>query len=254
LTDDLALAERAARAAGAVLLERYRGPLRGLGTKSSETDPVSEADREAERGVRELLAAERPEDGLLAEEGSRSESESGRRWIVDPLDGTVNYLYGFPAWGVSVALEDAAGVAVGVVLDPLRDEAFRVVRGGGAELSGEPLRVRRPERLDRALVATGFDYLPQRRAAQAEVARRVLPAVRDLRRAGAAALDLAWLAAGRLDGYYERGLKPWDWAAGRLLVEEAGGAVADLPGEPRGLVAAHPELLPALRELVSGTT
>jgi len=251
LTDDLALAERAARAAGAVLLERYRGPLRGLGSKSSETDPVSDADREAERVVRELLEAERPDDGLLAEEGSQSEAASGRRWIVDPLDGTVNYLYGFPAWGVSVALEDAEGVAVGVVLDPLRDEAFRAVRGGGAELAGEPLRVRERDRLDRALVATGFAYLPERRELQAEVARRVLPRVRDLRRAGAAALDLAWLAAGRLDAYYERGLNPWDWAAGRLLVEEAGGKVADLPGEPHGLVAAHPALLPALRELVA---
>jgi myo-inositol-1(or 4)-monophosphatase len=162
-----------------------------------------------------------------------------------------NYLYGFPVWGVSVALEDARGLAAAVVLDPLRDEAFRAVRGGGAELAGEPLRVRRCERLDRALVATGFGYRAERRAAQAEVVRRVLPRVRDLRRAGAAALDLAWLAAGRIDGYYERDLNPWDWAAGRLLVEEAGGAVADLPGEPHGLVAAHPDLLPALRELVA---
>jgi myo-inositol-1(or 4)-monophosphatase len=164
-----------------VLLGRYGGPVAGLARKSSATDPVSDADRAAETAIRELLAAERPEDGLLAEEGSRAEAASGRRWVVDPLDGTVNYLYGF----------------------------------------------------------------------QAEVVRRVLPRVRDIRRAGAAALDMAWLAAGRLDGYYERGLNPWDWAAGRLLVEEAGGAVADLPGQPPGLVAASPALLPALRELVA---
>jgi fructose-1,6-bisphosphatase/inositol monophosphatase family enzyme len=201
--------------------------------------------------VRELLAAARPEDGLLAEEGSRAEAASGRRWIVDPLDGTVNYLYGFPAWAVSVALEDAEGTAVGVVYDPLRRETFRAERGRGCELNGEPMRVRGGAELARALVATGFSYERERRAAQAEVVRRVLPSVRDIRRAGAAALDMAWLAAGRIDGYWERGLKPWDWAAGRLLVQEAGGAVAELPGEPRGLVAANPALLPALAELVA---
>jgi myo-inositol-1(or 4)-monophosphatase len=251
LTNDLALAERAARAAGAALVERFGGPARGVGSKSSETDLVSDADREAERIVQELLAAERPDDGLLGEEGARSEAASGRSWIVDPLDGTINYLYGFPAWCVSVALDDGRGVAVGVVFDPLRNEAFRAVRGGGAELDGEPLRVGEVDRLDRALVATGFSYRPERRAAQAETVRGLLPRVRDIRRAGAAALDLAWLAAGRVDGYYERGLNAWDWAAGRLLVKEAGGAVQDLPGEPHGLVAANHTLLPALRELVA---
>ena len=251
MTDDLELAERAARAAGAALLERFGGPARGLGSKSSETDPVSDADREAERIVQELLAAERPDDGLLGEEGAHSRAASGRSWIVDPLDGTVNYLYGLPAWCVSVALDDGRGVAAGVVFDPLRDEAFRAVRGEGAELGGEPLRVREADRLDRALVATGFSYLPERRAAQAETVRALLPMVRDIRRAGAAALDLAWLAAGRLDGYYERGLNPWDWAAGRLLVEEAGGVARDLPGEPHGLVAANPALLLRLAELVA---
>jgi myo-inositol-1(or 4)-monophosphatase len=251
LTEDLALAERAARLAGAALLRRYGGPARGLDSKSSETDLVSDADREAEGLISKLLAAERPDDGLLAEEGARSAAASGRRWIVDPLDGTVNYLYGFPAWCVSVALEDDEGLAVGVVHDPLREETFRAVRGGGTELNGEPVLVRERDGLERALVATGFGYLPERRELQAEVVRRVLPRVRDLRRAGAAALDLAWLAAARLDGYYERGLNPWDWAAGRLLVTEAGGAVDDLPGEPHGLVAASPALLAELAELVA---
>jgi myo-inositol-1(or 4)-monophosphatase len=234
-----------------VLLDRYHRPVAGLARKSSLTDPVSDADRAAEEAVRDLLAAERPEDGLLAEEGSRAEAASGRRWVVDPLDGTVNYLYGFPAWCVSVALEDEQGGVVGVVHDPLHGETFRAERGRGCELNGEAVVVRTCERPETALIATGFAYAPDRRAAQAEVVGRVLPRVRDIRRAGAAALDLAWLAAGRLDGYYERGLNPWDWAAGRLLVEEAGGAAVELPGDPPGLVAASRALLPALAELVA---
>jgi myo-inositol-1(or 4)-monophosphatase len=240
-----------------VLLSWVGRPPEGLGRKTSETDLVSDADREAERAIRELLAAERPNDGLLAEEGSRSEGASGRRWVVDPLDGTINFLYGFPAWAVSVALEDPHGVAVGIVHDPSRDETFRAARGKGASVrrnataDPEALRVRERQELDQALVATGFSYEPVRRAAQAGVVRRLLPRVRDIRRAGAAALDLAWLAAGRLDAYYERGLRHWDWAAGRLLVEEAGGSVEPLPGTPPGLVAAGtPELLRSLRELV----
>jgi myo-inositol-1(or 4)-monophosphatase len=140
---------------------------------------------------------------------------------------------------------------VGVVHDPLREETFRAARGAGCFLNGSAVHVRERAELSRALVATGFGYDPERRATQAEIVRRVLPQVRDIRRAGAAALDLSWLAAGRLDGYFERGLSAWDWAAGRLLVEEAGGAVAELPGEPSGLVAANPQLLPALAELVN---
>ena len=199
--------------------------------------------------IQELLTAERPEDGLLAEEGAQSEGTSGRRWIVDPLDGTVNFLYGFPVWGVSVALEDEEGMAVGVVYDPTRDETFRAVRGEGADLNGRPLRVRERHELRAALIATGFSYDPERRAAQAELIARMLPEVRDIRRAGAAALDLAWLAAGRVDGFLEHGLKPWDSAAGKLLVEEAGGVTEWLPGDPPGLAAAGtPEVLGALVE------
>jgi myo-inositol-1(or 4)-monophosphatase len=212
---------------------------------------VSDADREAERAIRELLEAERPEDGLLGEEGSRQAGESGRRWVVDPLDGTVNYLYGIPQWCVSVALEDAEGVLAGVVLDPVREELFTADRGGGAWLNGEPAHVRDGVELERALVGTGFSYEPRHRAEQAEVVGRLLPLVRDIRRAGSAALDLAWVSAGRLDGFYERGVKPWDWAAGRLLVEEAGGATRDLPGEPYGLVAAGPALADPLAALVT---
>jgi myo-inositol-1(or 4)-monophosphatase len=253
---DLDLAERAARAAGEVLLSYYGRAPEGLGSKSSDTDLVSDADREAERTVRELLAAERPGDGLLAEEGSRSESESGRRWIVDPLDGTINFLYGFPAWAVSVALEDGDGLVAGVVHSPVHGETFCALRGEGASLlagsARERLRVRETRELAGALVATGFSYEPPRRAQQADVMRELLPRARDIRRAGAAALDLAWLAAGRVDAYFERGLNEWDWAAGRLLIEEAGGSCVWLEGEWPGMAAAAtPELLAELQPLVA---
>jgi fructose-1,6-bisphosphatase/inositol monophosphatase family enzyme len=220
---------------------------------------VSDADRAAESAIVELLRRERPEDGLLGEEGTAAGGSSGRRWVVDPLDGTTNYLYGFPVWAVSVAVEDSDGPLAGVVLDPERAELFSAARGEGAFVqaaafevtpSRRPLRVREGADLGGSLIATGFAYESERRRDQAATLATVLPAVRDIRRAGAAAIDLAWVAAGRLDGYYERGLKPWDWAAGRLLVTEAGGAVAELPGEPLGLAAAAPGLLPELAELL----
>jgi myo-inositol-1(or 4)-monophosphatase len=252
VSSDLELAERAARAAGEVLMSYYGRPAEGLGWKSSDTDLVSDADREAERVVRELLEAERPGDGLLAEEGSHVETESGRRWVVDPLDGTINFLYGYPAWAVSIALEDGDGVLVGVVYDPVRPELFAAVRGGGAALNGEAIQVTGRTELARAMVATGFSYEAERRAGQAELLLRVLPRVRDIRRPGAAALDLCLVAAGRVDAFYERGLNRWDEAAGRLIVEEAGGVVKDLQGEPAGVVAAgSPELLADLYALVS---
>jgi myo-inositol-1(or 4)-monophosphatase len=251
LNPDLELAERAARAAGEVLLAYYGREPEGLDWKSSETDLVSDADREAERTIRELLHAERPDDGLLAEEGSQSDGDSGRRWIVDPLDGTINFLYGFPAWAVSIALEDSDGLAVGVVHSPVHRETFFAVRGEGARLGDRSLRVRNRSELSRAMVATGFSYEPERRAEQAEVMRRLLPRARDIRRAGAAALDLAWVAAGRVDAFYERGLKAWDLAAGQLLVEEAGGTVMALDGTPPGVIAAASrELLDDLAALV----
>lgn len=252
MSPDLELAERAARAAGEVLMSYYGMAPEGLASKSSATDPVSDADREAERVIRELLEAERPDDGLLGEEGSRIEGEHGRRWIVDPLDGTVNFLYGLRAWGVSIALEDASGLAVGVVFNPVSGECFAAQRGEGATLDGRRLHVTDRRSLDRAMVSTGFSYEAERRAEQAQVLVRLLPRIRDLRRAGAAALDLAYVAAGRVDAFYERGLKPWDEAAGRLLVHEAGGVTADLEGEPHGVVAAAtPELLAELVPLVA---
>jgi myo-inositol-1(or 4)-monophosphatase len=249
---DLELAERAARAAGEVLMSYFGRAAEGLASKTSPTDPVSDADREAERTIRELLLREHPDDGLLGEEGSRSSSESGRTWIVDPLDGTVNFLYGLRAWAVSIALEDPDGLAAGVVFNPVSGECFSAVRGEGSRVNGQPLRVTECPTLDRAMVATGFSYEADRRREQAQLLVELLPRIRDLRRAGAAALDLAFVAAGRVDAFYERGLKQWDEAAGRLLVREAGGVVADLDGEPHGVVAAAtPTLLEELREMVA---
>jgi len=232
-------------------MKRFGAPAHGVDVKSSSTDMVSDADREAEEAIVDVLQAERPDDGILGEEGTEEDAASGRRWVIDPLDGTTNFLYGFPAWAVSVAVEDADGVTCGVVFDPNRDELFAAERGSGATLNGEPIRVREGASLERALIATGFGYDADRRARQADVLREVLPAVRDVRRAGAAALDLSWVAAGRLDGYWERGLHRWDWAAGRLLVTEAGGEVRDLPDDPHGLVAAEPALIGPLADLVA---
>jgi myo-inositol-1(or 4)-monophosphatase len=218
--------------------------------KSSRTDLVSDADRDAEAAITRLVAAERPDDGLLAEEGSESEASSGHRWVIDPLDGTTNFLYGLLDWSVSIALEDGEGPAVGVVFDPVQEELFSAIRGEGARLGGERLAVSGCDSLDRALVATGFAYEPDRRTRQAEVLVRALPRIRDIRRAGGAALDLCSVAAGRVDGFYERGLKHWDRAAGGLIVTEAGGVLRDLPGEPPGLVAAGPAIVDELEALV----
>ena len=253
MPSDLELAERAARAAGEVLLSYYGRPPEGIDAKSSETDLVSDADREAERVIRELLEAERPEDGLIAEEGSRSESASGRRWIVDPLDGTINFLYGFPAWGVSIALEDPEGLALGVVLRPGAGRSCSrpcAARAPRSTASRSECRAARswPGRWWRPASRTSRSGAPGRRSCS----RAMLPRVRDIRRVGAAALDLCLVAAGRVDAFYERGLKRWDEAAGRLIVVEAGGVVAELGGEPAGLVAAgSPELLSELLGLVS---
>jgi myo-inositol-1(or 4)-monophosphatase len=250
----LAVAEEAARAAGRLLDERYGGPGRGVQAKSSPTDPVSEADLAAERVLRAVIAARRPGDAVLGEEGGQREpGETGLRWVVDPLDGTVNFLFGIPQWAVSVACEDAEETLVGVVHDPLRGETFAARRDGPATRDGEPVEASRRDDLATALVATGFAYDASVRAGQARVAAQVLPRVRDLRRMGSAALDLAWTACGRYDAYYERALNPWDLAAGALLCRRTGLEVRPLPERgslPTGLLAAPPALADALMELV----
>jgi myo-inositol-1(or 4)-monophosphatase len=247
----LEVAEEAARVAGGLLAERF-GRKVAVVAKSTPTDLASEADLAAERAIRELLGERRPGDQLLGEEegGAAGPLEPGVvRWVFDPLDGTINYLFGIPQWCVSVACEDAEGELAGVVFDPLRDELFCATRSSGPLLNGDPVEVGRPRPLPEALVVTGFAYDAALRARQAEVVAALLPEARDVRRMGSAALDMAWLAAGRYDVYYERSVKPWDVAAGRLLCRRAGLEVRDLPardGLPYGLMAGRSELLDEL--------
>jgi myo-inositol-1(or 4)-monophosphatase len=240
--DLLAIAHEAAAAAADVLLPRF-GSERALRSKSSPTDLVSEADIAAERAVHEILAARRPADGVLGEESTGDAAGStGLRWVVDPLDGTTNFLYGLPQWCVSVAVTDDGGRALaGVVLDPVREETFAATADGPATLNGEPVHASQLADLSEALVATGFGYEAEVRAGQAQTMAGVLPRVRDIRRAGSAALDLAWAAAGRLDAYFERGVKVWDYTAGLLVAERAGLSSWHLPesdGAPAGLLVA----------------
>jgi myo-inositol-1(or 4)-monophosphatase len=201
------LAESVAREAGALLLEAFTGPELRVSAKSTPTDLVSEADHAAEHLIRERLAAARPHDGVLGEEGGDHQGTSGVHWVVDPLDGTVNFLFGVPQWAVSIAAEDEHGTLIGVVYDPLRNELFAAEREGAATLDGRPITASTKQDMATALVGTGFGYDAEVRRAQAVVAARLLPLVRDLRRFGSAAIDLAWTACGRLDAYYEHGLQ-----------------------------------------------
>jgi myo-inositol-1(or 4)-monophosphatase len=249
----LNLAEDAARRAGELLLDRFSRPASGVGSKTTPTDLVSDADRASERLLLEIVAEQRPGDGVLAEESGDAESSSGLRWVIDPLDGTVNFLFGIPIWSVSIAVEDSAGALVGVVHDPNRNETFTAERGSGARLNGAPIEVNHEAEAGTALVGTGFSYDPSARAAQAEVLRRVLPSVRDIRRPGSAAIDLAYVACGRLDGFFESVMEPYDRAAGALLIVEAGGVVSNLPsplGGSSGVIAGAPQLHGQLERLV----
>jgi myo-inositol-1(or 4)-monophosphatase len=253
----LALAASAARAAGNLLLDRFGGTQSGLASKSTRTDLVSDADRDAEALITGMLRAARPDDALLAEEGGAEEGASGVRWLVDPLDGTVNYLWGVPHWSVSIAARDGAGDLAAVVHDPCRDETFTAVRGGPARRGDDALTLSPSSDVAEALLGTGFAYAADERARQAATLEALLPRVRDIRRFGSAALDLAWVAAGRLDAFYETGLSDWDWAAGAMLVREAGGTVHRLvrDGRPPGILAARPGLhapIAALIDTVGG--
>lgn len=249
----LELATKAARRAGDLLIERFREPARGIESKSTPTDLVSDADRDAEAIIVETIRGERPDDGILGEEGGREVSGSGLRWVIDPLDGTVNFLFRIPVWCVSIAVEGEDRTRVAVVYDPCRDELFSAMKGFGAWLNGRPTQVTGASDLADALIGTGFAYDAAAREIQARRLPRVLPRVRDIRRAGSAALDLASVACGRLDGFFEAPMNPWDKAAGVLLVEEAGGLVAELSApldDAHGVIAAGPQLFESLRELV----
>lgn len=251
----LAVARVAARAAADELRPRFGHHQAGVQTKSTPTDPVSEADLAAEEAIRQVLGRLRPQDAILGEEGGQTDGSGELRWVIDPLDGTVNFLFGVPQFAVSVACEDRRGAVVGVVLDPVRDECFSATRTGEAQLNGLPITASERGDLSTALVATGFAYDAAVRARQAEVITGILPRVRDIRRAGAAALDLGWCACGRYDAYFERGLKQWDYAAGALIAARAGLTVRPLAGGddgPAGLLAAPPALVDELEELVLG--
>lgn len=222
----------AAHHSGRILVASVTGARAEIGTKSTGTDMVTEMDRASERLVEQAIRDRRPGDALIGEEGASITGSSGVRWIVDPLDGTTNYLYTIPAYAVSIAAEVDGEVAVGVVHDPSHAETFSAIRGEGAYLGADRLSVDGAPPLAEALVGTGFSYDPRRRTWQASVLAGLLGEVRDVRRFGAAALDLCWVAAGRLDVFYERGLNLWDYAAGALIAAEADACVGDLDGGP----------------------
>jgi len=247
------LAERVAREAGALLLDGLGRARVEVSTKTTGTDMVTEMDRAAEALITKGLLGPRPDDGILGEEGAHRIGTTGVGWVVDPLDGTTNYLYGLPGFNVSIAAEVDGQAAVGVVFDVIRHELFSAVRGQGSTRNGEPIHGSQATNLSRALVGTGFSYEAERRRRQAEVLVHVLPRVRDIRRQGAAALDLCSVACGRLDGYYEQGLAPWDLAAGSLIATEAGAVVTDFTGVAAtagAVVAAAPGIADALRHLL----
>ena len=272
----LALAVAVAREAGDLLADRHGRP-EIVGTKTSPTDVVTEMDQAAERLIRARISAERPDDAILGEEGGQTGGDTPVRWIVDPLDGTVNYLYGLPDWAVSIAAEVGGQVVAGTVCVPRRDALYGAVAGGGAwlaALSGSlpsfsgksheshdvpadrrPLACTADIPLSRALIATGFGYERGRRVVQGQVLSAVLPRVRDIRRNGACSVDLCSVAAGNVDGYFERGVQYWDIAAGTLIAREAGAVVGGLAGKPAGpsmTIGAGQALFAELHDLLLG--
>jgi myo-inositol-1(or 4)-monophosphatase len=268
----LEVAVAAARMAGERLARRARaGAESSVSSKSTPTDLVSEADLDSEHAIREFLRGRRPHDGFIGEESdARAQpGESGYSWVVDPLDGTVNFVFGIPQWCVSVAVRDERGTVAGAIYDANRDELFCARRDGPARLSGADgeselrgrVRTVTPSAsasaghaLSSAMVATGLYYDAHVREAQGKVLERLVGQVRDIRRFGSAALDLAWTAAGRYDAYFERGVKQWDVAAGALICERAGLRILELPEHPNlpwGILVAPEELAQRLFELVA---
>ncbi len=226
-------------------------------TKSSSTDVVTEFDRASEALIVAGIRAARPGDGIVGEEGTATVGTSGIHWLIDPIDGTTNFLYGLPGYAVSIAVrasvDDPADTLVGVVYVPTTGELFTATSGGGAFLNGEPIRCSATIDLSLALVGTGFSYQPERRSRQARRVATMIPHVRDIRRFGAAAPDLCYVAAGRLDVYFEEFLGPWDLAAGELIAREAGcrtGAIDGGPARPSSVLVANPALFDPARQLI----
>ncbi|MFG1942776.1 inositol monophosphatase family protein [Nonomuraea sp. NPDC048826] len=253
----LRLAEDIAREAGDMLLAKRPAMSTGaadIQTKSSPTDVVTVLDRASEQLIRERILAVRSGDRILGEEEGDRPGETDVRWVVDPIDGTVNFLYGLADWAVSIAVEVRGRVVAGVVNVPSRGEVFTAAAGEGAWLGGERLRCNPAVPLGQALVATGFGYDAARRAAQAEVLTGVLPRVRDIRRGGSCAVDLCSVACGRVDAYYERGVNYWDYAAGGLVAVEAGAVIGGLDGRPHDselTLCAAPGLFEDMHDLLA---
>lgn len=255
LAGELEVAAAAANAAGGILRSNFGGEQKVR--FKGEVDLVTEIDEQAERKIGEMLRQAFPAYGMLAEEGGSSPGAGEYRWIVDPLDGTSNYAHGLPIFCVSIALERDGETVLGVVHDPMREETFIAERGGGATLNGRPIRVSGTDELIRALVATGLPYDRDTMPAALDLFTRFAVLTQGLRRLGSAALDVCYVAAGRLDAYYERGVRPWDVAAGALILEEAGGKVTDFRGEKidlQGLeiVASNTALHPPIVEVTKG--
>ena len=268
LLDELeGLALASALEAGELLIEGQKGALR-VESKSSPTDVVTHMDRETERLLHDRLLGARPADGILGEEGAQEVGTSGFTWVVDPIDGTTNYLYGLPAWAVSIGVEFGGEAVCGVVHVPAMGETFTATLGRGAWLTSmrvapttqsvesttSQLTVRPCADLASALVATGFGYQARRRRSQAVIVSSLLPRVRDIRRVGACSIDLCWLGAGRVDAYFERGVNPWDHSAGGLVAREAGARVEGLHGSAANyelLVAASPVIFPDLHDALA---
>jgi myo-inositol-1(or 4)-monophosphatase len=258
LDDLLALATNAAQHAAELIVDGRRLDAQGalaieVSTKSTPTDMVTEMDRAAEALIVRAILDARTDDGIVGEEGANHEGTSGVQWFVDPIDGTTNYLYGFPGFAVSIGVAVDGEMVAGVVHDPLHREVHQAIRGRGATRNGSPMRVNDHGDLATALVATGFAYDPARRARQAAVLEVVLPRVRDVRRMGAASVDLCSVGCGRVDAYYERGLSPWDLAAGVLVATEAGAVAGDLDGGPPSgafVLVTAPRLFEPLADLL----
>jgi myo-inositol-1(or 4)-monophosphatase len=254
LAQELEAALSAAKEASEVLRKGF-GWQHSVNYKG-EVDIVTEVDEQAERVIKEILLGAFPSYGMLAEESGRSSGQEDASWIVDPLDGTTNYAHGLPIFAVSIALQRAGEVILGVVHDPMREETYLAERGGGATLNGEPIRVSDTDEQIQALIATGFPYDRAEMPEALELFGRFAAITRGIRRLGSTALDLCYVAAGRLDGYYERGIWAWDIAAGGLILEEAGGKVTDYRGaglnlEGRQIVASNGYLHPAMMELTA---
>jgi myo-inositol-1(or 4)-monophosphatase len=252
--DLLKLAVDVATEAAQLIVERRRGTITVADTKSTATDIVTAVDRESEELIRTRVLRARPDDSFLGEEGDDVIGSSGVRWVVDPIDGTVNYLYDLPTYAVSIAVEYDGRTVAGVVVDAPKGEVFTATLGGGAYVDGRPIEVSGCTDLDRALVGTGFGYDPVRRKVQAEVLGRLIGQVRDIRRIGVGAIDLCYVACGRLDAAYERGLNPWDYGAGALIAAEAGARVGGLHGaeiSPELSIAATPGVFTALHDALA---